>query len=92
MMFGRHLIYRLGLAAGQGVIIVAAMVDRHVGIGALIWIGTVAIISAFRDHRRQRRRAAESAELDLRLSAALSWFRRSAAQGCSDAVEEQRWS
>jgi putative Mn2+ efflux pump MntP len=91
MTIGRHLIYRLGLAVAQAAIVVVAMIDRYAGIGVLIGIGVAAFISAFRDHRLQQQRAAEAAELDQRLAAALA-LGRQAAQWRADSAEEQRWS
>lgn len=72
MTLWRYLLRHVGLATLQAVIVVVAMLDRHVGVGVLIGIGVSAVVSAFRDHRRQRRLAAEAAELDQRLSAALA--------------------
>jgi putative Mn2+ efflux pump MntP len=94
MTIGRHLIYRLGLAAMQAALVVMAMIDRSVGIGVLIGIGVSAIYSAFRDHRRDRRRAVEAAELDQRLSATLAAIRQAAVdeKQRTDAVKERHWS
>ena len=89
MTFGRHLIYRLGLAVMEAAIVVVAMIDRRAGIGVLIGIGVSAIFSAFRDHRLQRRLAAEAAELDQRLSASA---RQAVDQARTDVAEEHRWS
>lgn len=89
MTIGRHLIHRLGLAVAQAMIVVAAMADRYVGLGVLIGIVVAAIISAFRDHRLQRQRAAEAAEIDHQLSAALL-ARQAVGQARADSAE--RWS
>jgi hypothetical protein len=94
MTIGRHLIYRLGLAAMQAALVVMAMIDRSVGIGVLIGIIGSAIYSAFRDHRRERRLAVEAAELDQRLSAALAAIRQAAVdeKQRTDAAKERHWS
>lgn len=85
MTLGRHLIRHLVLAALQGAIVVVAMMDHRAGIGALIGIGVAAIITAFRDHRQQQRRAAESAAFDERLSVAMAAIRQTAAQAAAQA-------
>lgn len=76
MTLWRYLIRHLGLAALQAVVIVVAMLDRSVGIGALIGLAVGAVVLAFRDQRRdqrrQRRRAAEAAALDQRLATLLA--------------------
>ena len=94
MTLGRHLIRHLVLAAFQGAIVVVAMMDHRAGIGALIGIGVAAIITAFRDHRWQKLRAAESAALDERLSAAMGSICQAATQAHVDVdtAGKQRWS
>ena len=72
MTLWRYLIRHLGLAALQAAIVGVAMLDRHVGVGVLIGIVVGAVLSAFRDHCQQRRRAAASAELDQRLATVLA--------------------
>lgn len=92
MTLGRHLIRHLVLAAFQGAIVVVAMMDHRAGIGALIGIGVAAFITAFRDHRWQKLRAAEFAALDERLSVAMALIRRTATQAHVDvdAIGEHR--
>ena len=76
MTLSRHLALQLGLAAGQSLVIVAAMHSHSAGIGAIVGTGVGAIVLAVRGHRRDRARLKESRELDARLAAVLQASKR----------------
>ncbi|HSX22875.1 MAG TPA: hypothetical protein VLE97_08900 [Gaiellaceae bacterium] len=72
----KRLLYRLVPAAGNAAMVGLAMLDHSLGVGVLIGIGASAIVSAVRDHRRDKKIAAEAAVLDQKLDVALAEFRR----------------
>jgi uncharacterized membrane protein len=76
MTLVRHLTHHLVIAAMQAALVVAAMWDRAAGVGVVIGLGVAAVVTAIRGYRRDRRRAAEAAELDAKLSAALDAVKR----------------
>ena len=91
-MLKRHLFHHLGLAAINVAIVALAMIDFYLGIGVMIGSVLSAIVSAFRNHRRQLRRTAEIDALDERLSTAIASVRQATAQARRDTGEKQRWS
>ena len=76
MTLVRQLIHHFVIAALHATIIVAAMFDRSAGVGAVIGLGVFALVSAIRGYRYDRRRAAESRELDTTLASTLAAMRR----------------
>ena len=89
MTLARHLIHHFVIAALQATIIVVAMFDRSAGVGAVIGLGIAALVAAIGGYRRDRRRAAESRELDTKLASALAAMRRRGIR-VIDVTEEPR--
>ena len=90
MTLTRHLIHHFVIAALQATIIVVAMFDRAAGVGAVIGLGIFAVASAIRGYRRDRRRAAESRELDTKLASTLAQMRRRGIRVIDVTEEEPR--
>lgn len=93
-----HLSHHLGLAAINVAFIAVAMMDRYLGIGMMIGLIVSAVVSAKRDHQRQQKRAAEAAELDRQLVAALVTIREAADKEAlrwlrgGRGISEKHWS
>lgn len=81
----RHMTRHLGTAAINVAIVVVAMLDFYLGVGAIVGIVASAVAFAIRDHRRDQKHAAEAADLDRQLAAVVAKARGAV-------VSEERWS
>ena len=50
-MLARHLVYHLALAMLQATLVVAAMIDRSIGVGVVIGFFVAAVVSAVHGYR-----------------------------------------